>query len=74
MIPKLKNKKHGAKALALSKEYTESQLETQIYRAAFMNALGKLCYWAPTGMFVLIGCLMAYDALFLGAAAEKIAM
>jgi hypothetical protein len=74
MLAKLKNKKHGAKAMSLSKQYTANQLEAQIYRAGFLNALGKLFFWVPTTMFMVIGCLMAYEALFLGASAEKIRM
>lgn len=72
MLAKLKNKKQADKANTFAKEYTAGQLEAQIYRTAFLNALGKLFYWVPTLLFLVIGCLMAYDAMFLGASAEKV--
>lgn len=71
-MPKTLTTKQLTKAGLFAKQYTTGQLEMQIYRTGFLNALGKICYWVPTFLFLVIGCLMAYDALFLGASAEKV--
>lgn len=74
MLAKLKNKKHGEKAMALSKQYDADQLEQQVYRAAFSNGLGKLLYWTSIPFFVFIGMIMVADAVFFDASPEKIGM